>query len=163
MRHYCLFLLSVICLLSQGCDNGDGHSLDMTETQKKVVVSLEGIPEETYPWVSLDGNTGHVSLYVVQDDNVKFSQDGTFYIPRGQVPPSGKVMMFYKGHNPGTIFFSIRYFKLLKRVPSDKENLTVRVKGYTDNVLRLDTTRVMRAFGKEGKTELSDYTFGLSF
>ena len=37
----------------------------MTETQKKVVVSLEGIPEETYPWVSLGVNTGHVSLYVV--------------------------------------------------------------------------------------------------
>lgn len=155
-----LFLSAVFSL--QGCDYDYPPARKYID--KKVLVSLEGIPEDTYPWVSLKANTEYAkSLFVVQGEDILVRKDGVYEADWGSVSPPGNVMLFLREQDSVRIFLEVSYLKRMERTPSDSDNLTVRVQGYTDGVLRLDTTRVMRAFGKEEKTELSDYTFGLSF
>lgn len=155
-----LFLSAVFSL--QGCDYEYPPARKYID--KKVLVSLEGIPEDTYPWVSLKANTEYAkSLFVVQGEDIMVKKDGVYEADWGSVSPPGNVMLFLREQDSVRIFLEVGYLKRMELAPSDSDNLTVRVTGYTDGVLRLDTTRVMRAYGKEEKIVKSDYTFGLSF
>ena len=155
-----LFLSAVFSL--QGCDYDYPPARKYID--KKVLVCLEGIPEDTYPWVSLKANTEYAkSLFVVQGEDIMVKKDGIYEADWGSVSPPGNVMLFLREQDSVRIFLEVGYLKRMELAPSDSDNLTVRVTGYTDGVLRLDTTRVMRAYGKEEKIGKSDYTFGLSF
>ena len=72
-------------------------------------------------------------------------------------------MFFEKGYYYDGICLTVIYRKRMTTAPSDSDNLTVRVRGYIDNVLSLDTVRVMHAFRKEEKIERSDYEFDIIF
>lgn len=66
---------------------------------------------------------------------------------RGEYPKSGRLVLCAEGTKHDFMYVVVTYRKRKKTEPPvESELLTVRIKGYADDVQVLDTTRLMRSF-----------------
>lgn len=152
-------LICILVCLFQSCDN-----TDMPETErvtKKVSVCFEGDPEGTYPWLSFVAYTeNHETLYVIQDGDTIIKNDGTFGILKGEIPLSGKIVLYSKMKETEWIYLGVTYRKRMSN-PSEADELKIRIKGYINDIQYLDTVQTMRAFRKDEEIGDSDYMYDL--
>lgn len=84
---------------------------------------------------------------MVQGNDTTACADGNFDLGRGELPKSGHLVLRAEGTAPVTMHIVVTYRKRKEtEPPAESELLTVRIKGYADDVQVLDTTRLMRSF-----------------
>lgn len=161
MRRVPLVLAYLTALLLPGCTHTDIPEKEYTE--KKVAIWFEGNPERTYPWVSFSAYTeNHEDLYAIQGNDTTIDLGGTFGILRGGIHAPGPVVLYASSRTMGWIHLGVTYRKRMAS-PSADDELRVRIKGYVNDVLRLDTTHTMRAFRIEEKPKASEYMYDIHF
>ena len=166
MRIYHLFIGCAIALLLQSCDKNDPFpDVEDEHVRKKVEVFLEGNQDEIYPWVRFSANTyTDRPLYVVQGNDTTACADGSFDLGRGEFPKSGRLVLCADGTKHDFMYVVVTYRKRKKTEPPvESELLTVRIKGYADDVQTLDTTRIMPAYYAKEKIVYDNYTFKIIF
>lgn len=103
-------------------------------------------------------------LYVVQGNDTTACADGNFDLGRGEFPKSGRLVLCAEGTKHDFMYVVVTYRKRKKTEPPvESELLTVRIKGYADDVLVLDTTRLMRSFYAKELIMPDNYMFHVSF
>ena len=150
----------------QSCDKAHPVPVDKKEyVSKKAEVFLEGNQDEIYPWVRFSANTyTDRPLYVVQGNDTTACADGSFDLGRGEFPKSGRLVLCAKGTKHDFMYVVVTYRKRKEtEPPAESELLTVRIKGYADDVLVLDTTRLMRSFYAKELIMPDNYMFHVSF
>lgn len=150
----------------QSCYKNDPFpDVEDEHVRKKVEVFLEGNQDEIYPWVRFSANTyTDRPLYVVQGNDTTACADGSFDLGRGELPKSGHLVLRAEGTAPVTMHVGVTYRKRKKtEPPAESELLTVRIKGYADDVQVLDTTRLMRSFYAKELIMPDNYMFHVSF
>lgn len=150
----------------QGCYKNDPFpDVEDKHVRKKVEVFLEGNQDEIYPWVRFSANTyTDRPLYVVQGNDTTACADGSFDMGRGEFPKSGRLVLCAEGTKHDFMYVVVTYRKRKKTEPPvESELLTVRIKGYADDVQVLDTTRLMRSFYAKELIMPDNYMFHVSF
>lgn len=150
----------------QSCDKAHPVPVDKKEyVSKKAEVFLEGNQDEIYPWVRFSANTyTDRPLYVVQGNDTTACADGSFDLGRGEFPKSGRLVLCAEGTKHDFMYVVVTYRKRKEtEPPAESELLTVRIKGYADDVLVLDTTRLMRSFYAKELIMPDNYMFHVSF
>ena len=166
MEQYHLFIGCAIALLLQSCDKNDPFpDVEDEHVRKKVEVFLEGNQDEIYPWISFSAHTDNGKPIYLENGNDKMAfADGQCLLNWGELPKSGRLVLRAEGTAPVTMHVGVTYRKRKKTEPPvESELLTVRIKGYADDVLVLDTTRLMRSFYAKELIMPDNYMFHVSF
>lgn len=162
--HICLVFLKtiVICLsffMFQSCDNSDMPVAN--SFRKEASIYFEGNTERVFPWVSFVAYTeNHEPLYIILNRDTTINNNGVFSISRGKIPQSGKIVLYSDFKGEGWIYLGITYRKRMEK-PSKADELRIKIQGYTDEVLNLDTMQTMRAFRSDEKINESNYIYKL--
>lgn len=166
MRIYHLFIGCAIALLLQSCDKAHPVPVDKKEyVSKKAEVFLEGNQDEIYPWLSFSAHTDNGKPIYLENGNDKMAfADGQCLLNWGEFPKSGRLVLRAEGTAPVTMHVGVTYRKRKETEPPvESELLTVRIKGYADDVQVLDTTRLMRSFYAKELIMPDNYMFHVSF
>ena len=166
MRIYHLFIGCAIALLLQSCDKAHPVPVDKKEyVSKKAEVFLEGNQDEIYPWLSFSAHTDNGKPIYLENGNDKMAfADGQCLLNWGELPKSGHLVLRAEGTAPVTMHVGVTYRKRKETEPPvESELLTVRIKGYADDVQTLDTTRIMPAYYAKEKIVYDNYTFKIIF
>lgn len=150
----------------QSCDKNDPFpDVEDEHVRKKVEVFLEGNQDEIYPWISFSAHTDNGKPIYLENGNDKMAfADGQCLLNWGELPKSGRLVLRAEGTAPVTMHVGVTYRKRKKTEPPvESELLTVRIKGYADDVLVLDTTRLMRSFYAKELIMPDNYMFHVSF
>ena len=154
-------VLLIIFFAFQSCDKTDFTNKEYVE--KQLSLNLCGDNEKISPWTTMVAYTGNGStLYVKQGKDTKVCKDGTFEISKGHCSTSDTITLYLKTRNPDWIHIGITYRKRMKS-PSISDDLTIKIKGYVDNIQHIDTTHTIHAFYVDDKITESDYIFKLHF
>lgn len=166
MRIYHLFIGCAIALLLQSCDKAHPVPVDKKEyVSKKAEVFLEGNQDEIYPWLSFSAHTDNGKPIYLENGNDKMAfADGQCLLNWGELPKSGHLVLCAEGTKHDFMYVVVTYRKRKKtEPPAESELLTVRIKGYADDVQVLDTTRLMRSFYAKELIMPDNYMFHVSF
>lgn len=160
---YLVYLKTIIiCLLVfvfQSCESSD--TPEPKCVRKKIYVYFEGNTEAVFPWVSFVAYTeNHQTLYIMQDGDAIIKNDGTFNISRGNIPQSGKIVLYSDLKDSEWIYLGVTYRKRMEN-PSETDELKIRIQGYVNDIQYLDTMHVMPAFKSDEKIDESDYIYKL--
>ena len=97
---------------------------------------------------------------MIQDGDTIIKNDGTFGILKGEIPLSGKIVLYSKMKETEWIYLGVTYRKRMSN-PSEADELKIRIKGYINDIQYLDTVQTMRAFRKDEEIDDSDYMYDL--
>lgn len=127
--------------------------------KKKASIYFEGNTEKVFPWVSFVAYTkNQETLFIIQDGDTVIKNDGTFSINRGEIPQSCRVVLYSHIQDTEWIYLGVTYRKRMKN-PSDADELKIKIQGYINDILYLDTMQIMRAFRSDEKIDASDYIY----
>ena len=152
-------IICILCLMFQSCEETDVP--EMKNIKKMVSVYFDGNSEDVSHWTSFVAYTeSHEPLYIIQNGDTIIDNKGTFEIRRDEVPIPGKVVLFSEFKDTGYIYISVTYRKRIKN-PSETDDLKIRIQGYCNDILKLDTLHIMNAFRSDEKIDVSDYIYKL--
>lgn len=155
-------VLLIIFFAFQSCDKTD-FTTNKESVEKQLSLNLCGDNEKTSPWTTMVAYTGNRStLYVKQGKEIKVCKDGMFEISKGYCSTSDTITLYLKTRDPDWIHIGVTYRKRMK-FPSISDDLTIKIKGYVDNIQHIDTTHTIHAFCVDDKIKESDYIFKLNF
>lgn len=155
-------ILWVICAgFLQGCDNDD--FTEEEKMDKRITVTFDGDSERIYPWMSFSAYTkNRETLYAVVGSDTMTMNDGLFRIGKGEMGEIHQITLLSRQKGSDWIDVSVTYRKRMDS-PSSSDDLKIDMKGYVNNVLRLDTVNIMHAFDKDYKPSAKEYIYTIFF
>ncbi len=114
-----------------------------------IEIYMDGNMENIVPWAhfSIYSDDKVSGLYVIDNSQKKYVEHG-LYESKAEDFYDGKatfIQRIYVKNEKIPVFLTFSYLKLTTN-PSDADNLSIRVKKYTDNVLEIDTVHLMKSY-----------------
>lgn len=125
---------------------------------------MDGKMENIVPWANFNIYTNDKvsSLYVIDKNEATFVEKG-LYESKKEDFYNGKMTFMQRMNFKGEtvpVYLTFSFLKLTSN-PSDADDLRIRVKKYTDNILEIDTVHLMKSYEIGTDKDKIDYIYKL--